>query len=246
MATKNKSGLLVYLFLFTAGVLLVPFVSSCGKGANATASGLNTQLQILNLSPDAQPLILYLDNIQQSTTTYTYPTSSGYFYLSTLIAPFQMRTATTTSTIVLQIDSTLKINSKYTLFITGYRADNSIARSILTLDTATLPTIGKGKIRFIHTSPSSPTLDMRINDTLAFSNIAFDSLSKYIQVPAGTYTFTINAHSTPTKIETSVSNVTIKDGLVYTVYTQGVVGRTDSVAFGAGVLTNNLLIKSTQ
>ena len=248
MATQNKSSLLVSLFLVTAGILLFPFISSCGKGANANSAGLNTQLQILNLSPDAGPLNLYLNFIKESTATYTYPSNSGYFFLSTLQPPLQLRTTATSPVNVLTIDSTLKPNAKYTLFITGYKSDKegSIKNSILSLDTATLPTLGRGKIRFAHTSPSSPSLDLWANDTQAFSNLPFDSISVYIELPVGNYNFTINAHNIPSVVQTNIPNVTIQDGWAYTIYTQGIVGRTDSVAFGAAVLSNNLLLKTTQ
>lgn len=248
MATQNKSGLLVSLFLITVGIVLLPFISSCGKGANANPSGLNTRLQILNLSPDVGPLNLYLNFIKESTAIYSYPTNSGYFFISTLTPPLEMRTFANAPVRVLIVDSTLKANAKYTLFITGYRndKDTSIKNSILSLDTVTLPAIGRGKVRFINASPGSPTLDLRANDTVAFNTVAFNKLTSYIQLPVGNYNFTINAHATPGKIEYTLPNVTIQDGRAYTIYTQGLVGRSDSVAFGANVLTNNLLEKITQ
>ncbi|MDB4921041.1 DUF4397 domain-containing protein [Mucilaginibacter sp.] len=247
MANQHKNGLLVSMLLFTMGVLLLPFISSCGKGTNANASGLNTQLQILNLSLDAQPLNLYQNFVRISTTTYAYPASSGYFYLSTLVPPLQMRLSTAAATNILTINTTLKSNSKYTLFITGFRSDSSIKNSILSLDTVTLPSSGRGKVRFAHTSASSPELDLWANGTkVTDKQLAFNTLSPYVQLPAGNYIFTVTVHTTPTKIEATTPIVTIQDGRAYTIYTQGIVGRTDSAAFGTGVLTNNLLLKSTQ
>lgn len=245
MTNQNKSGLLVSLFMFTMLVMLIPFISSCGKAK--TSSGLNTQLQIINLSSDVGALYLYQNTVRENNTTYTYPSNSGYFFLSTLTPPLQLRTATAAPVnIPFQIDTALRGNSKYTLFITGYLADSSIKNSILSLDTATVPPIGRGKIRFAHTSPGSANLDLRANDTLAFSNRTFNTLSPYIDIPTGNYNFTINVHTTPSKIEYTLKNVTVLDGRAYTIYTQGIVGRTDSVAFGAAVLTNNLLIKAAQ
>ncbi|WP_183563995.1 DUF4397 domain-containing protein [Mucilaginibacter sp. SP1R1] len=246
MAKQNKSNFLVSWCLFTMGVLVLPFIASCGKGANANSSGLNTQLQIINLSPDALPLSLYLNYIKESTATYTYTNNSGYFFLSTLQPPLQLRTATTSPTNVLTITNTLLSNAKYTLFVTGFKSDSSIKNSILSLDTATLPAIGRGKVRFVNASPSSPALDLKANGTAVADSLPFNKVSLYVQVPVGNYNFTINANRTPDKIETTLLNVTIQDGRAYTIYTQGIVGRTDSVAFGAAVLTNNLLLKTTQ
>lgn len=248
MNNQHKNGILLSFSLLIAITILLPFISSCGKTSNANPAGLNTQLQILNLSPDAQPLNLYQGTIKQSTTTYTYPNNSDYFYLGTLNPPLQLRTATTAPVVIpFQIDTTLRTNAKYTLFITGYRADSSIKNSMLSLDTAGLPAIGNAKIRFAHTSPSSPTLNLRVNDTLSkvLENRAFNTISKYIEIPAGTYNFTISTFKTPTKIEFSMPGISIQDGHAYTIYTRGIVGRADSVAFGAGILNNNLLIKTT-
>jgi len=250
MATPNKSGLLISLFM--VGIFLLPFISSCGKGANANASGLNTQLQIVDLSPDAQPLNLYLNSIKESTNQYTYPNNSGYFFLSSLIPPLDLRTATVSAINVLRVDSVLRPNAKYTLFVTGYRfgtdSTMSVSRSMLSLDTATVPPHGLAIVRFAHTSPSSPNLDLRANDstTKVLQDVKFNTITKYVKLPAGNYNFTISAHATPTKVETSLLNVTVQDGRAYTIYTQGIVGRTDSVAFGANVLTNNLLLPTTQ
>ncbi|MEN0056817.1 MAG: DUF4397 domain-containing protein [Mucilaginibacter sp.] len=250
MATPNKGGLLVSLFL--VGTLLLPFISSCGKGANANASGLNTQLQIVYLSPDAQPTNLYLNTIKESATQYTYPNNSGYFFLSSLLPPVELRTATVNALTVLRIDSALKPNSKYTLFVTGYRFGTDttmdIKHSILSLDTATLPAIGRAKVRFANTSPSSPNLDLRANDTTnkVLMDVHFNKITPYVQLPVGNYNFTISNHATPTKVEFTLPNIPLQDGRAYTIYTQGIVGRTDSVAFGANVLTNNLLLPSSQ
>lgn len=243
MTNQYKKGLL--LFTAPVWILLVCFIASCGKSNNIT--GANTQLQIINLSSDIGPLNLFINSVKQSLTTYTYTNNSGYFFLNSLTPPIQFRTADAAAlNIPYEIDTVLRSNSKYTLFITGYKADGTIKNSVLSLDTATLPAIGRAKVRFANMSPSSPNLDIRANDTLAFNNVKFDSISRYISLPTGNYNFTINAHSTPTKVEITLTNVTIQDGRAYTIYSQGIVGRTDSVAFGAAVLTNNLLIKATQ
>lgn len=248
MNNKHKNGLLLSLLTGAAPlVLLLCFIASCGKSTNIT--GTNTKLQIINLSPDVQPLNLYQNSVKQSTTTYTYPTSSGYFILATITPPLQFRTSTAAAVnIPFEIDTVLRSNAKYTVFLTGYLKDGTIKNSILSLDTATLPPIGRAKVRFAHTSPSSPALDLRANDTLVTSTagVTFNTLTPYVNLPTGNYNFTINVHTTPTKTEYKLSNVSLLDGRAYTIYTQGIVGRADSVAFGAAVLTNNLLEKTTQ
>jgi hypothetical protein len=251
MANQNKSGLLVSVFTVTVAIMVLPFIASCGKSNNITGS--NTQLQIINLSSDVQPVSLYINSVNQGNgVTYTYPNSSGYFFMQTLTPPIQFRTANAAATnIPFQIDTVLRSNAKYTIFLTGYLKDSTIKNSILSLDTATLPPIGRAKVRFAHTSAASPDLDVRANDTLMVftkkqNGIKFNTITPYLTLPTGNYNFTINVHTTPGKVEYTLKNVTLLDGRAYTIYTQGIVGRADSVAFGANVLTNNLLIKATQ
>lgn len=246
MANKNKSKVLVSFFVAVVFGVVASAVSSCGKGGNASSVGLNTQFQVVNLSPDILPVYLYQHFIRYNTTTYSYPSSSGYFYLSTLESPLQIRTYTSAPVTLIQFDTTLKANSKYTLFITGFRKDSSMINSFIVSDNTALPAIGKGKVRFVHASPTSAALDLRANDTLAVKGLTFNKVSDYFELTAGNYNFTITTTNTPTKIETTLSGVTIQDGRAYTIYTKGIVGRADSVAFGAGVLTNNLLIKTLQ
>lgn len=223
MTKPNKNGFLVSLLLVIVGTLLLPFVSSCGKGANANPTGLNTQLQIVNLSPDIQPVNLYLNFIKENTTNYTYPNNSGYFFISTLLPPIQLRSATLAPINLVTVDSTvaLKANSKYTLFITGFKSDNSIKKSILLLDTATIPPLGRGIVRFVHCSPTSAPLDLRANDSTAkqWTNIAFDSVSKYVQLPVGNYNFTINLTSSSSNVHPGGSlRITASTGWLFLLY----------------------------
>lgn len=246
MAEKHKSRVLVSFFVAIVFALFTCGFSSCGKGGNASSVGLNTGIQIVNLSSDIQALYLYQHFIRYSASTYTYPNSSGYFYLSTLEPPLQLKTATLSPVTLLQFDSTLKANSKYTLFVTGLRKDSTIANSFIISDNTSLPALGKGKVRFVHASVSSPALDLRANDTLVVRGVSFNKVSNYVEMPAGSYNFTITKTTTPKVIEKTLTNITIQDGRAYTIYTLGVVGRADSLAFGAGVLTNNLLSKTLQ
>lgn len=231
---------MVFLSLCFAGIMVVPFIASCGKSAGTvTPSTAKIQMQVVNLSPDLQPVNLYVGLIQQSTGGFSYPYPSGYFSLTNINPPIQIRSysATVSTTNLVSIDSVIfKPNFKYTLFVTGLRADNSVGY-IFTVDTAVNPTTGRGKIRFVNASPRSGLLDITANDTLAFKASAYKSVSKFIELPAGNYNFKVK----PSGSSTVISNfpaVTVVDGKLYTLYCRGVVNGADSVAFGMGVINN--------
>ncbi|MGN6640469.1 MAG: DUF4397 domain-containing protein [Mucilaginibacter sp.] len=247
MNKKKNTGFSVLLFLIISGCLLTPFISSCGKTSSANATTLNIQYQVVNLSPDLGPISLYLDFHRYNNSAYYYPSASGYFYLSSIDTPFQIRPTPNTTGVnnvqtsnIFNIDTLLKPAYKYTLFVTGFNADSSLTYKLLT-DITTLPPTGQGKVRFINLSPQSTPFQVLVNGTSdpAFTNLQYTKVSSYINVPAGTYNFQVfPTGKTTGDVIGSESNVTIQDGRAYTIYSYGLVGHTDSLAFGMGVITN--------
>jgi hypothetical protein len=235
MVDKNK--VMVFLALCCMGIMVIPFIASCGKSTTAPASA-NIQMQVINLSPDLQPVDLYVNYIKQNTTSYSYPTPSGYFSLTRIDTPIQVRSylASVSTTNLFSIDTVLKTNFKYTLFITGLRANATVV-PIFTIDTANNPTVGRGKIRFVNASPGSSGLDITANGTIAFINQKYKMVSKFIEIPPGNYDFKIMPTGTATVIS-DLANVVVQDGKVYTLYCHGIANGADSVAFGSGILSN--------
>jgi len=244
---SKRNNLIFLLPVFFAGIFFVPFITSCGKGAAASNVGLNTQLQILNLSPDVQPVNLYINYINQNTTntgttTYAYPYASGYFYLSSIDTPIQIRSASITTVNLLSLDNVLLSNHKYSLFITGIYANSAVTSIFTTDDTASTPPTGFGKMRFVNASVISPNISVTVNGTAAsaFTNIAYKQISSYVLLPAGNYIFQLSPATLPgTIISTpSLQTTTVQDGRLYTLYCYGEYGHTDSSAFDANVLIN--------
>src|SRR4051812_21280526 len=115
MEISNKNyNILSLLFLAVVGIMVLPFISSCGKTGTLPASS-NIQYQVLNLSTDVQPVDLYISNKKFNTTSFRYPNASNYFTLTTIDTPFQIRSAQTTVSAVnlLSINKPLSFNVKY-------------------------------------------------------------------------------------------------------------------------------------
>ncbi len=237
MTGRNKA--IVFLFLCGVGIMVITFIVSCGKSGNTAPAGSNVQMQVINLSPDLLAVNLWVSYVKQNKTPYTYPSPSGYFTLGNIDTPIQIRSyfASVSTTNLVSLNKVLKPNLKYTLFITGLRADSSIT-SIFTVDTAAAPAVGRGKIRFVNASPHSNPLDITANGTLAFTNQVYKNISKFIEIPPGNYDFKIMPTGTTTNILADMPGVTISDGKIYTLYCHGISGGADSVAFSAGILSN--------
>jgi hypothetical protein len=247
MIGSKSNTLNGFLWLIMATLFLAPYISSCGKSGNASSVGLNVQFEVLNLSPNIQPVNLYLGFIKQNTNPYSYPFSSGYFYLNSIDTPLQIRSASTTlaSSNFFTINHLgFQANHKYSLFITGlYNASDTTQSTLTTIlttdDTASIPPVGFGKIRFVNGAIQSTGLDVTANGTSAFAAIKFAQVSPYVVLPAGNYIFQVTQTGIPgTILSTSLGSTTIQDGHLYTLYSYGIPLRTDSSAFNTGLITN--------
>jgi len=242
MVNHHKSGLLLGLCLFIAGVMIIPMIASCSK-TGVTATGANARLQIINVSPDIQPFNLYTRYIKQSTNAYSYPNAYYYFLVNTIDVPFQIRTAQTVNGVspsnLLTLADTLKPNVPYSWFITGLRKDSTL-ETILTVDTGSVPGNGRGKIRFVNASPVGLNLSLSLNDTVAFKNVAYKAVTPFVEVTAGSYNLNITATNAPTTVLAPIPNYTVLDGKLYTVYFYGLSNTSDTAKYGANVLLNTL------
>jgi len=237
-----RKNIFYSLFLLNMLALVLPSLVSCSK-ADDTATPTNTdiQLQVVNLSPDSYPVGLYQNNLRITATNYSYNTAPAYFYLNSTAYPLQVR-ITRGDSLLLYTNDSLKFNNntRYSLFFIGLFSDNTLKPLYTVDDTASLPPVGKGgKLRFINASPRSRGLDIWANGSLAIENTNLGIVSKYITLPAGNYSFKVYATGTSANSLTSLDRVTIQDGRLYTLYSRGMIGRTDSASFSLAVIQNN-------
>lgn len=88
-------------------------------------------------------------------------------------------------------------------------------------DNGTGPTTAQAQVRVVHASPDAPAVDVRVDETVALTNVPFFTASGYLPVPpgprrlrvspTGTQTFVIDA--TPT-LDANASYTVIATGLV--------------------------------
>lgn len=234
MKGQSKPYILSVFLSVIGAVMVISMIVSCGKETNASPTGLNTKLNIINVSPDVLPVDFYITLRKQNTTPYIYSVPSGYLYLSTLATPLQIRTLTNTT--IFSRSTPLSTNCGYSLFITGLVGDKTDT-AILVTDTDAVPSKGRGKVRFINACARPVNVDLYANGTPAFQKQGFLSVSKYIELPAGIYDFKLYNTGTTTILK-DVTNITVQDGRLYTLYSYGIAGRTDSAAFNTGIITN--------
>lgn len=237
--SQAKRNMLIWMLVIFGGGWLCASVSSCGKATTGSPQLLNIQYHVLNLSPDLLPVDLFVDIRQINTSPYNFAIDQGYFYVPSTDTPYQIRSAISTGTTWLQRDDILKSGAKYTLYIVGAVADNSLT-SILTVDTGLSPPAGTGGLRLVNVSPTATGgLDLYANGTTSkyFQRVVYKQVSAYDYLPAGNYDLQVDATGTTTILSEQPA-VTIQNGRLYTIYAYGYTSRGDSAGFATQVTRN--------
>ena len=239
MILKNKWKITGWLFVCITGIWLTSVISSCGIAPISNAQGLNIRYQVLNLSPDAFPLDLYINFTSANTTPFTFNVNQGYFFIPALDTPYLIKVHQPGGggNVLASRSDILTRGATYSLFITGNVATKTLT-TIFTVDTSKIPALGRGKIRFVNASPTGAGgIDVYANGTKAFTKILYPKFSDYIELPNGNYDFQLNPTGSTTILQT-LKNVPIQDGRLYTLYSYGYNNRIDTAAFNAAIITN--------
>jgi len=245
----KKGRLFYFLFLLNAGVFFIGALMSCGKTDTATPTSSNVRLQVIQLSPNSYPVTLYMANSRVGTSSFSYGNTPSYFYLPRTDTLLQIRITRNLDT-AYNDRTKLLDNTRYTLFFLGLFGDAN-GRNLQTLVTADdaeeLPSVGKGgKVRFLNGSPNTNgSFDIWANGSPIIKGVAFAKVSKFITLPAGDYTFRVYQANTSVNGLGELTNITVQDGRLYTLYSRGLVGRavTDTAAFNLSVVANNPTVR---
>lgn len=126
----------------------------------------------------------------------------------------------------------------YSIFVLDTLNTNT-KKYLLTQDDLSAPAADKAKVRFINLSKDAPALSLRINgkDADLFTDKAFYEYTSFTSVdPGASVTFDIKAG---TEVKTTLPNVKIESGKIYTIYAKGISTATiDSLKLGAAIFTH--------
>lgn len=245
----KKGSLFYLLFLLNAGILFIGLQMSCGKNDTATPTSSNVRLQVIQLSPNSYPVTLYMANLRVGTSSFSYGNTPSYFYLPRTDTPLQIRIARNVDT-AYNDRTKLVDNTRYTLFFLGLFGDGTdrkLQTLVTTDDAEELPPVGKGgKVRFLNGTPNTNgSFDIWANGSPVIKGVAFAKVSNFTTLPAGNYTFRVYQANTSVNNLGELTNVTVQDGRLYTLYSRGLVGRavTDTAAFNLSVVANNPTVR---
>lgn len=207
------------------GLATFALVAAFVPGALAQSEDM-TQIRVAHLSPDAPTVDIWVDG---SVALEEVPYEGVSDYLELPAGEHRIQITPTGETEPIVIDATVEFaaGEAYTVAATGLLGEEDLSPVVLQDDLATNE--DEAKVRFVHTSPDAPAVDVAVADgPVLFSEIPFRKASAYAGVDPATYDLEVRPAGT-TDVALNVPGVTFEAGTNYTIFAIGQLGD-DSLA----------------
>lgn len=197
---------------------------------SAVAFAQKSQLRVAHLSPDAPAVDIWLDGTRVLENV-PFKAVSNYLEINSGSRRIQVSPAGATTPIVIDATVTFDANKAYTVAATGLTATNDLKPIVLVDDRTADP--AKAKIRFVHTSPDAPAVDIAVkNGPVLFSNVKFREAGNYLSVAPASYDLEVRLAGTAT-VALNVPGVVLAANTNYTVFAVGRVSNATLAALPA-------------
>jgi hypothetical protein len=196
-------------------VLFVVFVSLCIVNA--------AEIRVAHASPDAPPVDVAV-NGTRAINRIAFGEISFYNHVDNGPAHIQVFPVGGTTPV---IDATVNLVEGPTT-IAAVDVLAKIAPDVVTDDNRR-PDQGNSAVRFFHVSPNAPAVDIAVrgSTTPIFSNVAFKTATKYVQVKAGPYALQVKLAGTQTVV--LEANAFLEEGRIHTIWAEGLVSGTPAL-----------------
>ena len=219
-----------------AGLLVTVGLTSCIKNNDTNTPIYVSGVSLVHASPTTEKLDVYINETKASGQNFDFGTKIDY-----LNAYSGNRTISVTKK-----DSGAKLTSDlvklapqlgYTVFV----IDQLEKVALLTLeDNLAKPDAGKAKIRFVNLNPEGGAFNLAVAGltTDLSTNKSFKEYSDFETItPGDKVTFNVKNAASGT-VETSLEDVKIEAGKIYTLYARGLKANNDETKFGAAIFTH--------
>jgi hypothetical protein len=203
-----------------ASVALVLAVNACSDDNGTTASPVATgEVRVAHLSPDAPNVDVAVDGAVVLSNV-PYQAVSDYLDVPSGPHTVTVTPAGATSPVVINAQINVVANAAATVAATGLLGEGDLQPLPLADDRMTT---GQAKVRFVHTSPDAPPVDIALAGgrvVPGFRNIAFRESSNYVALDAGTYDLEVRVSGTQT-VALNLKGVDLAPGTNYSVFAIG-------------------------
>jgi len=215
-----------------AAIAVTTLLGSCMKDDEVRPQQPVAGLSIIQASPTTELLDVYVDNTR-ALTDLAYAKKIDYLNLF----PGSRKLSITkkgNQTALFAEQLTLKDYVGYSLFVIDKL---ETVKFLFLEDDLAKPATGKAKVRFVNLSPDAPALNLAIagKETDLVTNKLFKEYSTFTEIDAAQkVTFNVKNKETGAP-ETSIADVKIEAGGIYTIWVKGLKSATDDKKLGVAV-----------
>ena len=204
------------LFVAFLGLMLLATPAAFAAGHMSTDH--MTLVRVAHLSPDAPAVDVWVDG-EVVLSDVPYKAVSDYFELPHGSHRIQVSPAGETEPIVIDATVEFMSDTAYTVAATGFLGEDDLQPLVLVDDRFTM--MEDAKIRFVHTSPDAPAVDVGLSDgSVVFGDVDFRGVSDYVELAAGSYDLEVRVAGTM-DIALPLPGVALDKGTNYTVFAIG-------------------------
>jgi hypothetical protein len=167
-----------------------------GETATVDLVPATAQLRVAHLVPGAGAVDVYLDGIRvEDLRGVPFEAFSGYLPIAAKTYTVRVTFENTMTDVIPETALIFNPNSASTVAATGLPSD---IQPLVLLDTRESAAEGFSLVRFVHTSPDAPEVDIVAADVgTLFAGFEFREASEYAPVAVGTYDIEVRLASTP-------------------------------------------------
>ena len=172
-------------------------------------------IRVLNATPEYSTIDVLINN--EKIENLQFSKTSNFISLPNGNYDIKVFTADTETRLILDSKIDISPNSKLTLSINGIFPDMKILpiNELAAFNDAT-----GSKVRFVHLSPNSPTVDIFINENEAFGNVKYEDSTEYLNISPGEYSFEVRSIK-DNNIIFNLEHIVFEEGLCKTIYALG-------------------------
>ncbi len=222
------------LFLAIALIAAVTF-SACGEDDPVSSDPGKANVMAIHASPDAPGVDVYVDN-KLAQENLTFPNNTPYIEVDAGTRNVRVNVYNSQIT-VFNENLPFDANKNYSAFAID-RAINLDA--LLLIDDLTAPASGKSHIRFINLSPDAPAVNITYSDgIIIFADVDFAEVIDFTSIDSGTYNLQVRDAAINNLILLELNGISLQEGKIYTVFTQGFYEENRTPAFDVSIINNN-------
>jgi len=216
--------------IFATGLLgdgtLTATVAVDAPGDGSTSLNLvpaTAELRVAHLSPDAPNVDVYVDGAR-ALENVPFTAVSSYLEVPAKSQLVQVFVAGSTMNPVIDATLTWLPGEAYTVAATGLVGSSDLTPIVLVDDRDGNPN-GDAHVRFVHTSPDAPNVNIRVANggPTLFENVPFRGIADYIGVGAASYDLEVVITSNG-EVALSIPAVALNSSTNYTIFAIGLAG----------------------